>query len=304
MLNPTPREKLCDQAGRPYFLWDGNLTLEEFEALLADPNADVRAHAIGKLLRQARPDDALTLLWTGSDATGTACAATSATAPTSGPGCYPSSSDVPPRLPVLHRLALHALAPLEPRWTLTGGGALVGFYLGHRVTRDVDLFFHGLSTLDRLPEDAIAALTLAGVTVGVLQRAPAFCRLRVDRAGETLLVDLVAEPVAWVFAPEPHRVEGVEILVDSRAEILVNKLAALYSRLEIRDLVDVQALVGAGEDLDAALGLVARKNGGFSPPDLAWILRSMDVAALAKAEGYDAAVLVAFRERLVDRLLA
>ena len=62
MLNPTPREKLCDQAGRPYFLWDGNLTLEEFEALLADPNDDVRAHAIGKLLRQARPDDALTLL--------------------------------------------------------------------------------------------------------------------------------------------------------------------------------------------------------------------------------------------------
>ena len=110
--------------------------------------------------------------------------------------------------------------------------------------------------------------------------------------------------MAWVFAPEPHRVEGVEILVDSRAEILVNKLAALYSRLEIRDLVDVQALVGAGEDLDAALGLVARKNGGFSPPDLAWVLRSMDIAALAKAEGYDAATLVAFRDRLVDRLLA
>ena len=97
--------------------------------------------------------------------------------------------------------------------------------------------------------------------------------------------------------------EAVEILVDSRTEILVNKLGALYSRSEIRDLVDVKALVDAGENLDAALGLVSRKDGGFSPPDLAWVLRNMRVSALAKADGYDAVGLLAFREQLVERLL-
>ena len=198
---------------------------------------------------------------------------------------------------------LQALAGLNPRRTLTGGGALAGFYLAHRRTKDVDLFFHGLPALGRLPEDAAAVLRAAGMSVDFLQRAPAFCRLRAGLAGEVVVVDLVAESVPNVFAPETRTVEAVEILVDSRAEILVNKLGALYSRSEIRDLVDVKALVDAGENLDAALGLVSRKDGGFSPPDLAWVLRTMKVSALAKADGYDAVGLLVFRDELIDRLL-
>lgn len=173
---------------------------------------------------------------------------------------------------------LRALAGLYPRWTLSGGGALAGFHLGHRRTKDVDLFFHGLSALGRLPEDAAAALRADGMTVDILQRAPAFCRLRADHAGSVVVIDLVAEPVPTVFPPESRTVDSVGILVDSRAELLVNKLGALYSRSEIRDLVDVKALVDAGEDLEAAL-------------------------ALARADGYPAAELVVFRDHLVERLL-
>ena len=62
MLNPIPANKLCDRNGRPYFLWDVETTLDEFRLQLVDPDPDVRAHAMGKLMRQARPDDALTLL--------------------------------------------------------------------------------------------------------------------------------------------------------------------------------------------------------------------------------------------------
>jgi hypothetical protein len=62
MLNPTPPEKLCDRRGHPYFLWDVDTTLEEFRSQLVHPDPDVRAHAMGKLMRQARPDDALTLV--------------------------------------------------------------------------------------------------------------------------------------------------------------------------------------------------------------------------------------------------
>jgi hypothetical protein len=32
------------------------------------------------------------------------------------------------------------LAGITPPWTLTGGGALAGVHLGHRETRDLDLF--------------------------------------------------------------------------------------------------------------------------------------------------------------------
>ena len=62
MLNPTPPEKLCDERGRPYFLWDVDTTLAAFRSQLVDSDPDVRAHAIGKLMRQARPDDALVLV--------------------------------------------------------------------------------------------------------------------------------------------------------------------------------------------------------------------------------------------------
>ena len=35
----------------------------------------------------------------------------------------------------IQRRALVALTGLSPQWTLTGGGALAGFHLNHRLTR-------------------------------------------------------------------------------------------------------------------------------------------------------------------------
>ena len=57
MLNMTPPERMVDARGRPYFLWDQSTTLEEFKELLQDREPEVRAYMMGKLMRQARPDD-------------------------------------------------------------------------------------------------------------------------------------------------------------------------------------------------------------------------------------------------------
>jgi len=59
MLAPTPRELLVDPQGRPYFLWDMEMTLEEFERAINDQDSTTRSYLIGKLMRQAKPDDAL-----------------------------------------------------------------------------------------------------------------------------------------------------------------------------------------------------------------------------------------------------
>jgi len=59
MLVPTPRHLLVDRQGRPYFLWDMEMTLDEFERVVNDPQAPTRSYLIGKLMRQAKPDDAL-----------------------------------------------------------------------------------------------------------------------------------------------------------------------------------------------------------------------------------------------------
>jgi hypothetical protein len=64
----------------------------------------------------------------------------------------------------LQRRILTILASQQPRWTLTGGAALVGFHLGHRETRDLDLFRHGLARLPAL--EPTEAAPLSGYTEG------------------------------------------------------------------------------------------------------------------------------------------
>lgn len=108
-----------------------------------------------------------------------------------------------------------------------------------------------------------------------------------------------------------QEVEVVEIgrssvLVDGRHEILTSKLCALLGRTELRDLEDVHALLLAGGELERALADAPRKDGGFSPLTLAWVLRGMPVGRLAGAAGWsrDAAEAIErFRDKLVDRLL-
>src|SRR6185295_6689431 len=61
-LAPTPPDRLVDAKGRPYFLWDEDLTIDVFRARLRDADPEVRAYYLGKLMRQAKPDDVFTFV--------------------------------------------------------------------------------------------------------------------------------------------------------------------------------------------------------------------------------------------------
>jgi hypothetical protein len=84
-------------------------------------------------------------------------------------------------------------------------------------------------------------------------------------------------------------------LVDTPCEILANKLTALLSRWAVRDLVDVRALLDAGGDLSRGLEDAARKDSGFSPPTLAWVLSTQPATGLDPE-------LLRFRGWLIDQL--
>jgi hypothetical protein len=62
LLCPTPADHLVDAAGRPYFLWDTDMTLHRFQQLLQSSDREVRAWLVGKLMRQAKPDDVFTFV--------------------------------------------------------------------------------------------------------------------------------------------------------------------------------------------------------------------------------------------------
>jgi hypothetical protein len=62
LLAPTPPERLVDAQGRPYFLWDEELTIDQFRALLRHEDVQVRACYLGKMMRQAKTDDVFTFM--------------------------------------------------------------------------------------------------------------------------------------------------------------------------------------------------------------------------------------------------
>ncbi len=99
---------------------------------------------------------------------------------------------------------------------------------------------------------------------------------------------------------------GARIWVDTPHQILVNKLCALLGRSELRDLEDVQALVGTGLDLGRALVDAPEQDGGFSPLTFAWVLRQLPIAAMATAMGRtedSVRALERYRDDLVEQVL-
>lgn len=147
---------------------------------------------------------------------------------------------------------------------------------------------------------------ILGVLSGkVLRTAPAFGALRVSDGRDACVVDLVAEPCAAIEPPEQAVLDGKAICVDSKHEILASKLATLLERSEVRDLADVKALLNAGGSLQAGLRDAPKKDAGFSPLTLAWVLKGYDPRPAVKALGWDARQaeeLLSFREWLIDQL--
>ncbi len=156
----------------------------------------------------------------------------------------------------------------ENRFYLTGGAALVGYYLHHRQTEDVDLF-----TLENDIESGFALANQVAREMGAetesLQTSPDFRRLLLRRGESAIVVDFLHE---YVFQIDRAKRVVNGIRLDTPDEILANKLCALLSRSEIRDLVDVRALEMAGYSVDSAIDAAAKKDSGFTPAQLAWVL--------------------------------
>ena len=177
------------------------------------------------------------------------------------------------QLSALQRDFLNAFFRREDRFFLTGGAALVGFYLGHRETHDLDLF-----TLEDVITDGQSAIAEVarelGGTLEAIQTAPNFRRVLLRRGAEAIIIDLAREYVTQVVADKPW-VNGIR--VDAPQEILANKLCALLSRSEIRDLVDVRALELAGYRMEDALTAATAKDSGLTPAQLAWVLSQIEL---------------------------
>lgn len=206
----------------------------------------------------------------------------------------------PSRLTSLQSDVLREFFAREKSFYLTGGAALAGFHLGHRTTHDLDLFVADdrLEAGERALADAARAM---GAQVESVTTAPDYRRRLLRRGADSIVVDLVRERTFQVV-PEKPSIGGIR--VDPPEEILANKLCALLSRAEVRDLVDVYALEQSGLCVERALATANRKDGGATPAQLAWVLDQIALGDEAHLPGdVPAPVLRDWLRGLVVRLV-
>jgi hypothetical protein len=183
---------------------------------------------------------------------------------------------------------------------LTGGGALVGYYLHHRTTSDLDLFTLDGSAFERSRHVLAAVAGALGASLDVRQDAPDFRRYALTRGDDALVIDVVRERVHQT-RPDKPVIDG--IVIDPPEEILANKLTALVGRQEERDLVDVYFLEQQGYRVEDALDAALAKDGGCTPATLAWLLSEIAIPEGNLPGGVTAPVLRAYVNELVRRLL-
>jgi hypothetical protein len=189
----------------------------------------------------------------------------------------------------------------EQRFVLTGGGALIGFHLQHRTSEDIDLFTKPPVDLEDGLRALAAATAALGGTVEPVRTAPEFRRVLVRCGGDSTIVDLVVDRAPEV---DPPTAGPGGIRLHTLREIAANKVCALLGRGEIRDLIDLRAILARGLALPGILADAVQKDGGVDAATLAWILDGLRIGAGAVLPGVTAAELDAFRRDLVVQLRA
>lgn len=149
-------------------------------------------------------------------------------------------------------------------FALAGAGAVRAHGLTARPTYDVDLFTVPLiseSDFRAAVTSGEGALRAAGYAVAALRVTATFARVQVKHtSGQVLDVD---------FAPnwraEPPVVMDVGPVLSER-DAVAGKLSAVYSRGEVRDFLDLDAIRASGRYPDAELLALGREHDdGFDP---------------------------------------
>lgn len=154
-------------------------------------------------------------------------------------------------------------------FALAGGYAIQAHGFLSRMSSDVDLFASSRAEFDfvQAVDAVVAAYHDEGLEVVVELRNTTFARLTVAGRGTSARVELGVdwrenEPVQLAVGPVLHADDAV-----------ANKVCALFGRAEVRDYVDVDAILTSGRYTEAELvDLAADHDPGF---DRSWFAEAL-----------------------------
>lgn len=182
---------------------------------------------------------------------------------------------------------------------LTGGTALSRGYYQHRYSDDIDLFVNDHPDFERLLSRYISALHEQFTSLDIAVREGSFCRLFVGP--EQLKIEFINDVPSHIGTIIEHPVLG---RLDSRENILANKLTALVDRAHPKDVADIYYLLKDGLPIKQVLTDADSKAAGITPLLIARILGEYSYNRLSSVNWINPADLYAISSYLNDLAVA
>lgn len=155
---------------------------------------------------------------------------------------------------------------------LTGGTALSRGYFNHRYSDDLDYFVnyhHDFQRLAQIHIDKLSQIFASKIEIDL--KGEYFFRIFVGE--ERLKIELINDVPSHAGNFLNHSVLG---LIDSRENILANKLTAIVDRALPKDIVDIYFLLNDGLSIKKALTNAESKAAGTSPLLISKIISEFD----------------------------
>lgn len=151
--------------------------------------------------------------------------------------------------------------PDKDQFYLAGGTALSEYYLGHRLSFDLDYFTGTENLILPISYQIESACQNKGLSLKVIRRFATFVELLVENERESLKIDLALDSPYRFESPVLSN-EG--IYINDYSDLRVDKLLAYFGRAEPRDAVDLYFLLQK-ESPEVLLEQAAQKDTGFDP---------------------------------------
>jgi predicted nucleotidyltransferase component of viral defense system len=158
---------------------------------------------------------------------------------------------------------------------LTGGTALSRGYYHHRYSDDLDYFVNNSPEFQRIAEEAISKLTDIFSDIKISLKDTHF--VRIFTSEEKLKIELINNVPSHIGTLIDHPILG---RIDSKENILANKLTAIVDRTMPKDMVDLYYLLQDGLDLKKALVNAESKAAGIAPLLVAKMFGEFDYTLL------------------------
>ena len=171
-------------------------------------------------------------------------------------------------------LAAFSQIPDQERFYLSGGTALAEYYLGHRLSFDLDLFTSDSQLLLPFSYQVQEKCSARDLGITVTRRFSSYVEFVISQGEATLKIDLALDSP---FRFEPPAESDLGVMVNNYLDLRIDKLLAYFGRAEPRAAVDLYFILqesSTGELLEQA----KQKDPGF---DLYWF-----AIALNRAENF------------------